>query len=147
MSDIQIGWREAARGIPVWPGCREMDGGIVVGFTDDGNIIRKVDGGLLGACHPATSGPDLSDPDTRAAYDRRLSLELGAPGEAVADGVVVHVSDMGFDDALFGHILVIRAGRGDTGVRATWETTVQVDTKEPLLARALAWPAGKRVRG
>ena len=81
-------WREAGQGIPVWLGCREMDGGIVVGFTDDG-IIRKIDGAMVGTCHPATSGPDLADPDTRAAYDRRLALELGAPEEAVNEGVCI----------------------------------------------------------
>jgi len=89
-------WREAARGIPVWEGAAawfegkrwrvtrlwpSVDGG------EDRVSLDALDGSGDGEIPPVqTVVPDLTDPDTRAAYDRRLALALGAPTSAVEEG-------------------------------------------------------------
>lgn len=86
--------------------------------------------------------PDLSDPDTRAAYDRRLALALGCPEEHADVGIRFRPSrdvpggwhlEAGFDDGDFydGHV---------------WMAAFRGGGSDPLLARALARPADKRVR-
>lgn len=122
-------WKEAARGIPVWEGCLEMYGGRVEAI--DGPNIRKRDGLTVGYRSPATSGPDLSDPDTRSAYDRRLAIALGCPESIANRGVIVHTMD--------GGPWMIHAGFG-------WTRPLGISGDvDGILARALAWPTDKRI--
>jgi hypothetical protein len=129
-------------GIPVWPlaavqclPAREI--GICYAMTTAGKPLVMVrDGnGLQPSHHDLPWLLDLSNPDTRAAYDRRLALALGAPDYLVERGVGVSVSD---DE----HVIV-RAGFYDNP-NSDWHHVAHVGTTDPLLARALAWPADKR---
>ena len=145
-------WREAARGIPVWEGAAawfegkrwrvtrlwpSVDGG------EDRASLECLDGSGDGEIPPISDVvPDLADPDTRAAYDRRLALALGCP-EAYADAGVRFYS-MGYVTV---HRWTIDAGVRPHRYDSEWEQTVHADTDDPLLARALAWPADKRVTG
>lgn len=135
--------REAARGIPVWEGAA----GLL-----DGSPVRVVE--ILALPNARTSatvryrytggGPrcfadsitlDLSDPDTRVAYERRLALALGAPE---------HLVERGVGASLFEGALIVQAGFYDSRL-SNWAEVIEVNTIDPLLARALAWPADKRV--
>jgi hypothetical protein len=134
-------WREAARGIPVWRGCcaihshmGSMANEVVLGASAE-HILAA---GMMDRVRkPIDCIPDLSDPDTRAAYDRRLALVLGAPGEAVARGVIV---------ADYDGVWAVMAGlpSAETGGKWMWARALAL-TDDPLLARALAWPVDKRV--
>jgi hypothetical protein len=134
-------WRAAARGIPVWPGCREMGGGLVVGF-DDGMVVLA-NGAMRGSCHPAESGPDLSDPDTRSAYVPRLAVARGASPEDVRFGWrVQHPRAWGgeWEDG------ALRAGDWGCSLRVPDGTPTDLDANALLaLVLAHAWPEEKRV--
>ena len=139
-------WREAAKGIPVWVGCRAFSGRhdfvslfvVEVGPSSTAGLVNPAvpagwpGGGGSGAL-TSSWFPDLSDPDTRAAYDRRLALALDVPIAEVDIGVTFskHPTDPGWWMA---------NGGG-------WTRRFRdIDTTDMLLARALAWPADKRVR-
>lgn len=130
------GWQEAARGIPVWAGARSCSLG---GF--DAGIVVRVDGERVvfadGTRPRAGLIVDLSDPDTRAAYDRRLAIAWGAPEahDTLRVSIVREGPLMSSIDILVDH------------PRGRFVKTIHVDTILPLLARALAWPADKRVTG
>jgi hypothetical protein len=99
-----------------------------------------------GVPHPLDEGqeaiPDLTDPDSRAAYDRRLALELGATQEQVAEGVAFGCNAGGEWWIACGFLAPIAEAR------STWHRRLDIraeDTPEGrLLARALAWPADRR---
>lgn len=142
-------WREAARGIPV-----EEEGRIYVwwhgGWVVD--VVRHLEaaagfftgyrGGVAYGLHLAI--PRLDHPGERAAYDRRLALALGAPVEAVSEGTRFYVDDTVPDSVGW----ALEAG----GKIVKWWPRKRdflldsLETDDPLLARALAWPADKRVR-
>lgn len=82
---------------------------------------------------------DIAHYDTRAAYDRRLALALGAPERAVALGVVVYPSSVGA--SLIGAGQVVAP---DGYLRFEWFKELPACSDANLL-RALAWPADKRV--
>lgn len=81
---------------------------------------------------------DLSDPDTLAAFDRRLALRLGAPAEAVLDGVMVRLD---------GDFLSVFVGMTEVDLDGGWENIPRCEvgpkaclkTTDPILARVLAW--------
>jgi hypothetical protein len=128
-------------GIPVWPlaavwcpSTKEI--GICYAMTTAGKPLVMVrDGNTLQPSHHDLPWLlDLSNPDTRAAYDRRLALALGCP-----------------DDGRLDRYLSVRIGRGGGGIAGQillasdrWTGGAVVNTTDPLLARALAWPADKR---
>lgn len=148
-------WREEARRIPVWPFVRtiarhkfedgdgewdpewepsfvvlatiESSGDVLAWFPDDPSQVFTT---ALSddTCQHVI---DLTDPDTLAAFDRRLAIRLGAPREATREGVAIHV------------------GKGRLQVLAGVEsrTTVTgapfVGTDDPLLARVRAWNSVK----
>ena len=88
-------WREAARGVPVWAGAHAVDP--TTGLV---GVVAAIDAFASEARLHSTWLPaerlivDLSDPDTRAAYDRRLALALGAPIEAVDEGVALYLDPL-----------------------------------------------------
>lgn len=146
-------WRDVAGALRLWwTGMRFLHGepcegewprGVVVpgGWINDDKIADDYG---RHTSKPSSWIPDLSDPDTRAAYDRRLALALGAPVEAVGEGVRFYLDggagwqmDAGF--------------KGDDVTTHAWHfdlralgNEVLTNTDDPLLARALAWPADKR---
>ncbi len=141
-------WREAARGIPVWEGARVLvarSGRVTflgrVEFIDGDRIVcREPAGQVLLSASEDPVVPDLADPDVRAAYDRRLALALGAPPEAVDEGVVFFSSGDGWGWS-------IAAGADPEG-DFLWTRSFMPETNgacDRLHARALAWPADKRV--
>ena len=149
-------WKEAAKGIPVRENgrvCRVGSRGVFTvrmilpsGFAlflwQDG--VRLDESGSILA---SEFFPNLADPYECAAYDRRLALALGAPDDiegcyvvaygpgTVAKGVEPFVLVMG------------RAGFDEGEEGWAWSSMVDgVSTDDRLLARALAWPADKRVK-
>ena len=83
---------------------------------------------------------DLSHPGTRSAYDHRLALAFGAPEAAANDGVIVFYLD-GIGDWFVG------AGWNGSRNDFAWCRRFQeIDADDPIMFRALAWPADKRVR-
>jgi hypothetical protein len=134
-------WREAAQGIPVTEGDRTCTAD---GFG--GEIVIRVDGdNVLLSCGKGTPTwerqgehlRDLSDPRTQRAYLGDLALALGAPAEAVEEGVVF-----------------ICRGRGQWTLAAgcalpewdpRWMHQIDRGSDDRLTALAEAWPADKRV--
>jgi hypothetical protein len=128
-------------GIPVWHGAvvrwtnpAESAPETVTGFCDfvRGDVVH------IGGRHfsPSACAPYLSDPDTCAAYVRRLALALGAPAEAVEEGVrFFRVHETCWE---------IRAG-ADWGLTFTEDDFDDPFPTTRLLALARAWPADKRV--
>jgi hypothetical protein len=82
---------------------------------------------------------DLSDPDTRAAFDRRLALRLGAPEEAVVEGVRVFPVGPGEWRMEAGCDYLGLDCNKEPYLRTRWELALNIDTNDPLLARVLAW--------
>lgn len=155
------GAREAARGIPVRAVCRALSdrhGVVTVHSVHGSTAFVTIDRYPMlpdaDEVYARDLIPDLSHPPTRAAYDRDLALALGAPIEAVDEGVMV-----GWGSS--GGLLVVaglpdarhHAGQDDPSVVYPWAIEVGVEwrlVRTPenlLLARALAWPADKRVPG
>ena len=142
-------WREAARGIPVWEGaqvCRiglRGVGTVQTILPGGGGLALWGDGATL---DPREFFPNLADPDTRAACDRRLALALGCP-EAYAD-VGVRFRRLSSLSPSAGWIVEAGHDEHDFYDGPAWTSeprTVAADAEDPLLARALAWPADKRV--
>lgn len=99
-------WQQEAVGIEPWPGAkvRNEEGVVAVcvcAVGDDGEFsvaLQDEDWPVLigmyaaivchGECQSFVGAiVDLSDPDTLAAFDRRLALRLGAPEDSVREGV------------------------------------------------------------
>lgn len=120
-------WQQEAVGIEPWPYCRLAwigPGRVPTGVT----LVWGV-----AYFHPDDMKNivvDLSDLDTLAAFDRRLALRLGAPEEAVREGVIASVVD--------GHVVAVAGFRPDCRQPA-WERGVEVRTSDGLLARVRAW--------
>ena len=139
-------WQEAARGIPVWPSAyfysvgyerKQMCTEISV-YTNP-----PIASGVYGYSHQEVIVA-LDHPDTRAAYDRRLAVALGAPADVVDDGVVI--------EFLYGeYAMVLFAGPSELGQSEqefAWTSRVELDRfDDPILARALAWPTEQRIPG
>lgn len=149
-------WREAARGIPAEEGDRVLwardltPHGIVTRALPSGAwaVERYEEPGHVDACHPLAVVVDLSHPPTRAKFDRRLALALGAPEGAVERGVAfVPMSPRASRWLLVAGLSF--AVYDDNGRREAldwdWERPLGLGTDDPLLARALAWPADRRV--
>lgn len=134
-------WREAIRGVPLWTGAAVNDtrgpgygGGIVTGI--DGDQVEVNDAW----CPVGQFALDLEHAPTRRNFDAELALALGAPPEAVDEGVVFFSEGESWGWS-------IGAGADPEG-DFRWTESFMPATKgatDPLLARALAWPAGKRV--
>lgn len=122
-------WKTEARGIESWPyvrlrwcGSPALPPGVVL-------IYGVAD---LGPDDLAQCVVDLADPDVLAAFDRRLALRLGAPVEAVREGVMIFPLD---------EMWHVCAGYG--GARPKWAWVGCVGEHEPrldpLLFRVRAW--------
>lgn len=134
-------WQEAARGIEPWPGAKIVGGGIVT-------KPRPTKKGWAHAIFPPRDievyeldcgrwTVDLADPDTRAAFDRRLALRLCPKPEWVEEKYTV---------SFYNGVLTVEAGRTpdteyiDDPYRWSWfEQYAECPNDDPLLARALAW--------
>jgi len=160
-------WREAARGIPVWRGA------VVVDYPDREHSYPRAlcvelpneEGDFNTAPDPVEYDyegrsqsavgreygvvVDLEDPDTRAAYDRRLALALGMTADEVDFGVLLF-----WDPRSGAWTYTNGAGRSvrvfgvdDAGIPAQSPHIPCTQHADPLLVRALMWPADKRVKG
>jgi hypothetical protein len=131
-------WRELTRGIEPWDGAKLLNGLRCLWYRNGadgpcGVTVRHEDGRMQCGVWPLTQGgynPDLADPDTRAAFDRRLALRLGAPPEAVDEGVLFY---------RVGRQFRIAAGSADENGLHVWCHGVPGSANDSLLARALAW--------
>lgn len=128
--------RAAAMGIPVWPGCTDIDGDHVASVHGDRVYLWTDENEPASSVPARMCAPDLADPDTRAAYDRRLAIVLGCPDDGRLDRMFRIEVGSALGSAPIGHLLLTSDG---------WRVTVPVGTTDPILARALAWPADKRV--
>lgn len=143
-------WQEAAKGIPVWEGCLATDG--------DGDNWRILETGgrfyVARIRHPRCGNvcegrpidlvPDLTDPDTRAAYIRRLAVALGCPEEVADQEVAFRPCP---NRAGWWHVYAGHPGSDEDGpfVSGWVSATLMPETTNRDLALALAWPADKRV--
>jgi hypothetical protein len=135
-------WKDAARGIGPWPGSHAISGGHA------GIVVDVRDGACLLATDSDRDGVpvwetgcllDLEDADTRAMFDRRLALRLGAPAEAVEQGVmVVCVRQPNAPEHAGGCYQVI-AGVWDRRWARSFTDDDFTIPADPLLFRALAW--------
>ncbi len=135
-------WREEAKGIVAWSGSLAIHESGTVRVIDvqaDGRIVVVLHfrGSFgVGVVRPGEDGavPDLSDPDTCAAFDCRLALRLGAPEEAAREGVIFSPREDG------------TGWRMLAGLAVTWDWFCGRDalnTNDPLLARVRAWHSVK----
>lgn len=145
-------WQSAARGVPLWVGCRIVwvNPGVptngrpmfYVGVEDDDLIAMQPGPFTYGSRYVHSGGrvvPDLEDPDTRAMYLRRLAVALGCP-EDLADECVGFI--------LYGSWTVV-SGCPDNDGAFPWSVAPEScrDAIGKIEALALAWPADKRVTG
>ena len=86
-------WMDEAQGIEPWTGAVLLGGGrciclrgVVAGYDDP--LWGHPDSARVPCRVEDAPPPDLRDADTLAAFDRRLALRLGAPEEAVREGVL-----------------------------------------------------------
>lgn len=163
MSDTD--WREAARGIPV-----EEEARVYVWWMDGWvrDVVRKIDaergfftgyrGGVAYGLHLAI--PRLDHPSERAAYDRRLALALGLDPK---NGVLFEPVGISASVSVWRVTVGMKVDpewARRQGDRPYWGAPPMVPdcvelrfpayppharVTDPLLARALAWPADKRV--
>ena len=87
-------WQEKAKRIPPWEGCKTDDGDFVVGVYEDGWVQVR---GESWDDHPESGreawdlfAPDLAHAPTAREACAQLALFLGAPPEAVAEGVIFY---------------------------------------------------------
>ena len=125
-------WMREAQGIEPWPKhyFEWLDNtGQKVGTSAFTDPWYKPDGDMKAIVN-------LDNPDVLAAFDRRLALRLGAPEEAVREGVMF---------CSFALTWIVWAGQGngfDEGDFA-WEHRLSYaeigNADDPLLARVRAW--------
>jgi hypothetical protein len=150
-------WREAARGIPVWIGAsvvNDLGGEAIVTFPPGSEsdatevwVAYAYDDGsgggdfIIGAAKGEVT-LNLEHPDTRTAYDRRLALALGADPMDVEEGVMV------WYDFPYLRVFAGVAWYWGAPPAFSWREDVDLGTvgHDGLTARALAWPADKRVK-
>lgn len=131
-------WKDEARGIPVWEGAKAIHTGInrwpqVVALDPSLGVYARepfessLSTGFAGKEELIL---DLSDPDTQAAYLRRLALRLGCPEEVAGEGVIATFCGGG---------LQLRAGAARRSPYNVWTETVDVGTDDRLLALVRAW--------
>lgn len=137
-------WQQEAVGIEPWYSATTTMGESFVEFEEE--RTHAVTGErYIHRVERVITVPDLEDPDTLAAFDRRLALRLGAPEEAVREGVMVEV----FVRKTW-HLHMVAgvpcswAEEGvswpQEGVSWPWEAMVDVgDVSNTLLARVRAW--------
>lgn len=127
-------WAIEATGIPPWPGAR------VYSETYGGGYVVEVDGRRLKVVYGMATIDKVNvddvflafdDPDTLAAFDRRLALRLGASESTVCEGVTFFPIRVAHDGSIV-WVLQTRDGR-------PWLGTSAFDTTDPLLARVRAW--------
>jgi hypothetical protein len=156
------------RAIPLWPGCAallltplgnvrvralcrefDLDAGAHVGPWRLGHgPVEREPFSVLGTSHPPERlCLDLSDPDTCAGFDRRLALAWGAPEAAVDDGTLFWL-DYGEEPVDGEWLWQLQAGGeyrkrvpGGVAEGPKWfGEALRLPTRDPILARALAWP-------
>ena len=131
-------WIEAAKGIPVWDGA-------MFGMRDNAPRRAEPIDVLYWALFVQDGGAyvDLSDPDTRGGYIRRLALAHGCPDYAAAYGVRFH------PNGYFTH-LTLTAG-AETVPSSLWTKTIEIPSSawawddDARIALCEAWPADKRI--
>lgn len=128
-----MSYEAEVRSIYPWIGAKLAGGG---GMVTElwGNYVRTTLNSSPRAWDRDEYSVDLTDPDTLAAFDRRLALRLGAPEEYVKDGAIVFTS---------AGQCCLRAGLGRFIDNWEWRADVTVDTDDPLLARVRAWNNAK----
>lgn len=80
-------WREEAVGIEPWGRAAKAIGDKFIEFEYQGSNIVTGEP-YTQRIERVVYVPNLEDPDTLAAFDRRLALRLGAPEDAVREGVL-----------------------------------------------------------
>lgn len=137
-------WQQEAVGIGPWPYCR-------LAWVGPGRVptgVTLVWG--VAYIHPSDMKNivvDLSDPDTLAAFDRRLALRLGAPEEAVREGALFWLNEaepLNEDGWLWevqaGGEQRERLSGGGYSSTPKWDgDCIRISTRDPLLARVRAW--------
>ena len=132
-------WQDEARGIPVWAGAKAVHTGIngwpqVVVLDPALGTFAREPFEWTHAVNFASEGelfPDLTDPDTRAAFVRRLALRLGAAEEQVDECVGFRVHTDGGWSAV--------AGIADEDGVYPWMHSGWAQTADRLLALVRAW--------
>lgn len=131
-------WKDEARGIPVWVGAAigRVGHGYVGTAYQVGTVLVYV------MCHKDAAGvrldwrdeayPDLSDPDTQAAYLRRLAIRLGCPEEVANAGVMFYAEPRS------AYWTAAAGGLDDCG-DWVWCRDVSPNVDDRLLALVRAW--------
>lgn len=150
-------WQEEAVGIVPWIGAQIVNDNGDVGIqveepNSEGwfNVMRiPAQWDLVGFCvaralpgeDPPFIGsvPNLEDPDTLAAFDRRLALRLGAPEDAVREGVVFFQEGSTWICAAGGYLGETRAGHNVARLRWYHDAGWLDGATDTLLARVRAW--------
>lgn len=135
-------WQHEARGIEPWHSARVLDVGTGRAYTalyaDPLYILNTripawtvwSPDGLEGFATDILV-LDLSDPDTLAAFDRRLALRLGASEEAVREGVQVFREGNSWTVAAG-----VFKGYGDNWL---WFKDTEINVDCHILARVRVW--------
>lgn len=142
------GYARETLGIKPWPGASITH--VTRGYV--GTAYQVGDVLVYGMIHKDARGfrfdwhdeatIDLLDPDTLAAFDRRLALRLGAPEEAVREGVIVQL-DGGYLSVFVG-MVECRIDASDYLVpERDVAPVVDLKTDCPILARIRAWRSVK----
>lgn len=140
-----VTWREAAVGIEPWDGCALLDGGRCasvlrgVVMAQNGPRVGVYDRSRLPCRVENAPPPDLADADTRAMFDRRLALHLGAPVEAVDEGIRFYPCGRGRWRIDAGCDYLGDDCNGEPYLPTRWGAALNIDTLDPLTARCLAW--------
>ncbi len=159
MPGLSEDWRIEARRIPIWRGAILIGleeatshncaadvgtGGAV--FLMPNQLLRREGDGfrLTGSAGMAADGPlhiavDLSDPDTQAAYLRRLAIALGCLEGRAEDGVSFIQTGGGWM-LLAGIVSAIPSAEGLAWMFAWTKTLDDIRDDDRLLALARAWP-------
>lgn len=136
-------WKQEAAGIPPWTGARGCDGygrplrviradEYVVWTVDDNASLNDV---IVSVGWPPGYVVDLEDPDTLAAFDRRLALRLETPEDSVREGVAIYQEEGSW-------MLVAGGGRNypsPSDPERWYYCLGPVVTDDPVLARVRAW--------
>ena len=144
-------WVDAAKGIPVWARASvivpehdarsrsERSQMIALDTFEDGRwrVLQTLPE-VIYLYGGADLIPDLTDPDTRAMYRRRLAIAWGCPESAANEGVRF------YRKGAFWHLY---AGFADTPTTSAWRYHFDAVSDDPCLALALAWPADRRIHG